>query len=108
MKTIILLAAIAQVESGGRDDATGDLNTRWPAIGRLQVRQPALTDANAQLAKEGKQGYALSEMRDKEKAEVVFLAYSRRYKATTFEDMARLWHRGPNKKRQMDKHGDAY
>ena len=97
MKTILLLAAIAQVESGGRDDATGDLNTRWPAIGRLQIRQPYLTDANQQLAKEGKRTYSLAEMRDYHKAQLVFWAYMRRYHVDGNNDeaVARTHNGGP-------------
>lgn len=93
--SLILTDAIATVESNGRDDATGDVKTKWPAIGRLQVRQPALTDANQQLTKEGKATYSLAEMRDYAKARAVFWAYMRRYNCDVPEIIARTWNGGP-------------
>jgi len=44
-----------------------------------------------------------------EKSLKIFETYCRYYYPSgTIEQWARLWHRGPNKARQYDRHGNAY
>lgn len=78
-----LLAAIAQVESGGRDEAVGDGGL---ALGRLQIHAACAADAGlphrAALTRDG--------------AETIYKRWMRRYcKGATREQAARRWNGGP-------------
>ncbi len=78
-----LLAAIAQVESGGNDSAIGDGGL---ALGRLQIHAACAADAGmphqAALTREG--------------AETIYKRWMRRYcTGATREQAARRWNGGP-------------
>ena len=92
-----LFLAICLWEGRGKVDceAVGDKDTPFPAIGPAQIRQPYLEDANKQLEREGHPIYTLEEMKDYDKAKVVFDAYMRRYFVTGLEDRARCHNGGP-------------
>ena len=95
--TVGFLWALAGVESGHNDAA---VNREEGAVGRFQIRQAYLDDANEVLGTH----YALSEMSDARKAMTVVCAYLRRY-GEAFEkrtgliatptDLARIHNGGP-------------
>ena len=91
------LCALAKVESGMNDAA---VNREEGAVGRFQIRQCYLDDANEAIGK----SYALSEMSDPRKAMEVVCAYLTRYAPAfearaghpaTVEDLARIHNGGP-------------
>ncbi len=91
------LWALSGVESGHNDAA---YNPAEGAVGRFQIRQCYLDDANAALGKH----YSLSEMSDGRKAMEVVCAYLGRYapafearagRPATVEDLARIHNGGP-------------
>ena len=91
------LWALSGVESGHNDAA---YNPAEGAVGRFQIRQCYLDDANAALGKH----YSLSEMSDGRKAMEVVCAYLSRYapafearagRPATVEDLARIHNGGP-------------
>lgn len=91
------LDRLAMVESGGDDAAT---NAAEGAVGRYQIRQGYLDDANAAAGT----SYTLAEMREPGKADAVVRAYLGRYgrafaaragRAPTAEELARIHNGGP-------------
>ena len=91
------LDRLATVESGGDDAAT---NAAEGAVGRYQIRQGYLDDANEAAGT----SYTLAEMREPGKAEAVVRAYLSRYgrafaaragRAPTAEELARIHNGGP-------------
>lgn len=96
----VLLAAIAAVETGHLRDpeaATGDGGS---AVGPLQIRQPALDDANRILPRP----FALSDCRRRAVADIVAQAYLQLHAATDAGELtedqavlycARIWNGGP-------------
>lgn len=91
------LDRLAALESGGDDAAT---NAAEGAVGRYQIRQGYLDDANAAAGT----SYTLAEMREPGKAEAVVRAYLARYgrafaaragRAPTAEELARIHNGGP-------------
>lgn len=91
------LDRLAMVESGGDDAAT---NAAEGAVGRYQIRQGYLDDANAAAGT----SYTLAEMREPGKAETIVRAYLGRYgrafaeragRAPTAEELARIHNGGP-------------
>ena len=88
-----LLAALIAVESNGNNNAIGDTHLRQHAVGPLQVRQPALDDANRFLGTH----YTLSQMTNRAIATRVADAYLKHYgKGCSLHDLARIWNGGPN------------
>lgn len=91
-----LIKALIQVESGGNDNAIGDLNLVHKAYGPLQIRQPYMDDAlPGRKAQECLNNRPLSIQ--------AFNAYMARYvtekrlgRPVTNEDMARCHNSGPN------------
>lgn len=91
------LDRLAMVESGGDDAAT---NAAEGAVGRYQIRQGYLDDANEAAGT----SYSIEEMREPGKAEAVVRAYLGRYgaafaaragRAPTAEELARIHNGGP-------------
>ena len=91
------LTALARVESGMNDAA---VNEAEGAVGRFQIRQCYLDDANEAAGTR----YALAEMADPRKAMQVVCAYLGRYapafearagRPATAEDLARIHNGGP-------------
>ena len=86
--TTMFLIALAIVESGCDDSATGARGE----VGRYQISQAYLDDANEFNGT----GYTLDEMRDPVKATKVVMAYIRRYaEARPWHDVARIHNGGP-------------
>lgn len=79
-----LLAAIAQVESGGRDDAVGDGGR---ALGRMQIHAACAADA----------GMPHQAATTQAGAEEIYRRWMRRYcSGATREQAARRWNGGPS------------
>jgi hypothetical protein len=88
-----LLAALIAVESGGRDQAIGDRHLSQPAVGALQIRQPALDDANRII----RTNWTIMQMTNRAIAIRVADAYLSHYgKGKSLHDLARIWNGGPN------------
>jgi hypothetical protein len=88
------LDALAQVESGGKDDAVGD---RGKALGRYQIWRVYHTDA---VAHAPCIGGAYKDVTSKEYAERIVVAYLMRYASQAIKDqdwkkLARIHNGGP-------------
>jgi len=95
-----IILALIEVESGGDDNAVGDLELEDRAYGCLQIRQPAVTDYNtwnetAHQAEDclGNRSLSVAICRD-------YLAHyatpERLGRLPTNEDRVRIWNGGPN------------
>ena len=85
-----LLAAIEQVESGGRADAVGD---GGKAVGILQIHPCVVADCNAVA---GYERFTLADRLDPEKSREMFAVYIGRWCPDgTDEQKARTWNGGP-------------
>jgi len=94
MKLMILILAIAMVESGGNTEA---VNQTENAVGWLQIRPICVQDVNRIL---GEHRFKLADRCSKEKSIQMFKIYTEHYiKAykleDTFENRARIWNGGP-------------
>lgn len=95
-----IIEALILVESGGDDDAVGDLNLQDKAYGPLQIRQPAVADYNRW---HGTQYRAEDCLGSRELSVQICKSYLSRYatekrlgREPTAEDKARIWNGGPN------------
>lgn len=85
-----LIAAIAQVESGGDPNA---YNAREDAVGILQIRPILVRDCNRIL---GEDRFALADRTDRAKSEEMFRVIAEHYsKGQSYEVIARRWNGGP-------------
>ena len=109
MNLITFFLALAMIESSNNPNAIGDLNTRYPAYGLYQIRQPYLSDVTSSYKREMvmKWGHILilSEMKEKLKAQWVVQhyleKYGNRYRKKTglnpsLEVYVRIHNGGPN------------
>lgn len=74
--------ALAQVESGGDDEAVGDLDLAHKAYGRYQIREPFLIDSRT--------GYGIDEMKNPQKAQEAMRRYYKRYLPYTLRSALEL------------------
>lgn len=88
-----------EVESGGNDNATGDLGIPQHAYGPLQIRQPVCDDVNAAY---GTKFQATALLGRRSQSLGVFWLYMSLYatsvqvgRPVTDEDRARIWNGGP-------------
>lgn len=85
-----LITALIAVESGGRDNATGDGGR---ALGPLQIHQGVVLDVNRITGA----SYRWQEMTNRTKARAVCEAYLKAYgRGATTEQLARRWNGGPS------------
>lgn len=94
-----LIAALIAVESGGDDNARGDLHLRQKAYGCLQIRQPVCDDINRRY---GTRLRAEQMLGNRELSISVCKKYIAMYateknlgRRPELEDMARIWNGGP-------------
>lgn len=89
-----LIEAIIQVESGGNDNAIGDLKLKHKAYGPLQIRQPVCIDVNKKLGTNYKSTNCLG---NRDLSIKIFNVYMTIY-CNGFSDewKARCWNGGPS------------
>lgn len=92
--------AIIMVESGGDDNAKGDLNIPQHAYGCMQIRQPVCDDVNAAY---GTRLTAVQMLGRRSLSKAFFWLYMSLYctsanlgRLPTDQDRARIWNGGPN------------
>lgn len=95
-----LIDALIQVESGGDDNAIGDLNLEHKAYGCLQIRKPYVDDVNERFGTNYKAEDCLG---NRNLSIWIFQRYMERYATAkrlghvpTDEDVARIHNGGPN------------
>jgi len=89
-RDLILLKAIEQVESGGREDAVGD---GGKAVGCLQIHPITVRDANRIL---GRREFTLKDRLKRSRSYAIFWTIMDHYsKGASRETMARRWNGGP-------------
>ena len=95
-----LVAALIQVESGGNDNAIGDLNLDQKAYGCLQIRQPCVDDVNRRHETSYKAEDCLGKRALSiwlcQKYIAMYATQKRLGHVPTDEDKARIWNGGPN------------
>src|SRR3990172_1628544 len=101
---IVLLVALEMKESGGN---TAAFNSKWEAVGALQIRQPCLTDVNEYYEKK----LTLGDMRSRPYARWVAVKYFEMHRCQTYEDCVKTFYAGPSwsvkegeKKERIDKY----
>lgn len=95
-----LLEAQIQVESGGNDNAMGDMNIPDHAYGCLQIRQPVCTDVNntygTSYTPQQMLGNRALSIEVWTKYLAIYATQAHLGHAPTDEDRARIWNGGPN------------
>tara|TARA_A100001037_G_C15150965_1_gene639213 strand:- start:5378 stop:5905 length:528 start_codon:yes stop_codon:yes gene_type:complete len=93
----ILVRAMIQVESGGKEDMVGDKNLRVPSIGVLQIRPIMVKEVNRILKRQKiKKKYSLKDRFDREKSiEMFYIWKDFHHECDTDEVVARCWNGGP-------------
>jgi len=90
--------------NGKNDDAY--VENHATALGPLQITRIVVRDVNRILKAPV---FSYNDRLDYDASVEMFRVYCKHYyKNGTIEQICRLWYRGPNKKRQYDKHGDEY
>lgn len=98
MKTLI--EAIIQQESGGNDQAIGDLKLKNKAYGPLQIRKPCTDDVNRvfglNLRPQDCLGNRSLSIKVFEHYMAIYATTGRIGRSVTDQDRARIWNGGPN------------
>jgi len=101
-----LTVAIYAIESSSGTDRRMDTPGPDGELGPLQVTDICFADC---LRIVGYNQWAPQDRLDLYKSAEMFAAYCfHYYPYGSMEEMARLWHRGPSKTAQYDRHGDRY
>ena len=93
----VLVYAMIQVESGGKEDMVGDKNLRVPSIGVLQIRPIMVREVNRVLKKQKiKKKYNLKDRFSRKKSiEMFYIWKDYHHECDTDEVIARCWNGGP-------------
>ena len=93
----LLLEAIIQVESRGKEDCIGDKHLGRPSIGVLQIRPIMVREVNRILKKQKiKKKYSLDDRYSREKSIEMFYIWKDYYHSNDSDEIiARCWNGGP-------------
>ncbi|MAZ31194.1 MAG: hypothetical protein CMP57_03765 [Flavobacteriales bacterium] len=96
-KTDLLLEAMIQVESRGKEGSVGDKHLGRPSIGVLQIRPIMVKEVNRILKKRNiKKKYKLDDRYSREKSIEMFYIWKDYYHSEDSEEViARCWNGGP-------------
>ncbi len=97
VKVDLLLEAIIQVESRGKEDCIGDKHLGKPSIGVLQIRPIMVREVNRILKKQNiKKKYELDDRYSREKSIEMFYIWKDYYHSEDSDEViARCWNGGP-------------
>lgn len=97
-KIDLLLEAIIQVESRGKEECIGDKHLGKPSIGVLQIRPIMVREVNRLLKKRNiKKKYKLDDRYSREKSIEMFYIWKDYYHSEDSNEVtARCWNGGPN------------